>query len=320
MSARHSRPAEDDGSNRIGRHTIPSEQQGDDTPIEQRADTTEGDASPVSVFPDDASTSPQDSSTPARLSARGRARLRVRTADLVQAREDIRQNLHSNRRIVLIVLALVFFYAVLQNMLAGDILRLDYYAYRIFVVRMRRAWLTPIMQSISELALPAVLVVMLLAVHAFAPGRSPGLCAACNLVGVVLLNQVFKFIVQRPRPEGFRLIAESGYSFPSGHSMVAMAFYGLLAWMAWRYERDPLVRHISMAGFGLVVMLVGISRVYLGVHYASDVLAGLLLSTAWLALYTKVVAPIFLPDQGTNLGADKTGFIGTGDGHPSGEH
>lgn len=213
------------------------------------------------------------------------------------APREIRHNLLDNKRVVLFLVAMVLFLAILQNMLAGDILRLDYYAYRLLVVRLRRAWLTPIMQSISELALPVVLVVMLLAVHAFAPGRNPGLCAAFNLVGVVLLNQVFKFVVQRPRPEGFRLIAESGYSFPSGHSMVAMAFYGLLAWMAWHYERDPVVRRISVTGFALVVVLVGISRVYLGVHYASDVIAGFCLAAAWLAVYTTVFAPIFLPDD-----------------------
>ncbi len=205
---------------------------------------------------------------------------------------------------------MVIFVAVFQNMLAGDLLRLDYYAYNIFVVRMRRAWLTPIMQSISELALPVVLMVMLLAVQAFAPGRRPGLFAAINLVGVLVVNQVFKFLVQRPRPEGFRLIAESGYSFPSGHSMIAMGFYGLLAWMAWTYERDPVVRRVSVLGFSTVVILVGISRIYLGVHYASDVIAGFCLSLAWLALYTTMVGPILLPEKKTNLGADQTSLMG----------
>ena len=241
------------------------------------------------------------------------ARHRAKRADLGELRSaphDIRHNLRSNKWVVLFVVAVVLFLAVLQNMLAGDILRLDYYAYRIFVVRMRRAWLTPIMQSISELALPVVLLVMLLAVQAFAPGRRPGLCALCNLVGVVVLNQVFKMLVQRPRPEGFRLIAESGYSFPSGHSMVAMAFYGLLAWMAWRYEKDPTVRRLGVAGFALVVVMVGISRIYLGVHYASDVIAGFCLSGAWLAFYTTVVAPIFLPEEETHLGSDETALMG----------
>ena len=230
--------------------------------------------------------------------------------ELDNARHDVLHNLLSHKRIVLFAVASVLFVAVLQNMLWGDLLRLDYYAYQIFVVRMRRAWLTPIMRSISELALPVVLAVLLLAVHAFAPGRSPGLCAAFNLIGVVLVNQVCKFIVQRPRPEGFRLIAESGYSFPSGHSMVAMAFYGLLAWMAWRYERDTFVKWVSVIGFGLVVALVGISRVYLGVHYASDVIAGFCLAAAWLALYTTIFAPLFLPKKKTRLGSDETTMMG----------
>ncbi len=230
--------------------------------------------------------------------------------DLARAPREIWHNLITSRRAALFVVAVVLFLVVLQNMLSGDILRLDYYAYQLFVVRMRRSWLTPIMQSISELALPAVLAVMLLAVQAFAPGRRPGLFAALNLVGVVLVNQMFKFVVQRPRPEGFRLIAEGGYSFPSGHSMVAMAFYGLLAWMAWTYERDATIRRISVAGFGLIVALVGISRIYLGVHYASDVIAGFCLAAAWLMLYTSVMGPILLPEKRTHLGADQTSLMG----------
>jgi undecaprenyl-diphosphatase len=64
-----------------------------------------------------------------------------------QAPHVIWRNLRNNKRVVLFVVAVVLFLGILQNMLAGDLLRLDYYAYRIFVVRMRRAWLTPIMQS-----------------------------------------------------------------------------------------------------------------------------------------------------------------------------
>ena len=215
-----------------------------------------------------------------------------------------------NRMIIVLSIALLVFVYLLQNVMSGDIRRIDGIAYQFFVVRLRRDWLTPIMQSFTSLSAPVVLAVMLIVVAAFAPGRMPGRFAAANLVGIVALNYALKEIVQRPRPEGFRLIAESGYSFPSGHSMIAMGFYGLLAWMAWTYERDPVVRRVSVLGFSTVVILVGISRIYLGVHYASDVIAGFCLSLAWLALYTTMVGPILLPEKKTNLGADQTSLMG----------
>ena len=60
----------------------------------------------------------------------------------------------------------------------------------------------------------------------------------------------------------------------------------------------------------LIIVLIGVSRVYLGVHYASDVIAGFCLAAAWLALYTTVVAPIFLPEKKTKLGIDETSAMG----------
>ena len=82
-----------------------------------------------------------------------------------------------------------------------------------------------------------------------------------------------------------------------------MAFYGLLIWMVWRYEKDALVRRLGVIGFGLVIVLVGLSRIYLGVHYASDVLAGFCASIAWLGVYTKLLAPVFLAPREDPRGA-----------------
>ena len=203
-----------------------------------------------------------------------------------------------NLRLIVLGVAVIVFIALLEDVHEGDIMRLDLAAYQLFVVKMRQPWLTPIMEAISELALPVVLLVMLLVVEAFAPGRRPGLCAAVNLLCAVGLNALLKQIVQRPRPEGFRLIAETGYSFPSGHSMVAMAFYGLLAWMVWHYEKDRFVKWLCVTGFCLGIVAVGLSRIYLGVHYASDVIAGFCVSIAWLIVYTRVFAPLFLPERG----------------------
>ena len=187
-----------------------------------------------------------------------------------------------NLMIIVLSVALLVFVYLLQNVMSGDIRRIDGIAYQFFVVRLRRDWLTPI---------------MLIIVAAFAPGRMPGRFAAANLVGIVALNFALKEIVQRPRPEGFRLIAETGYSFPSGHSMVAVAFYGFMIWLIIRYEEDRLQRWIWSLALFFVVIMIGVSRVYLGVHYFSDVVAGYCVAAVWLVIFTRIIVPAFQPED-----------------------
>ena len=197
------------------------------------------------------------------------------------------------KTLVLLAAALVFVW-LLGEVAEGEVMRLDTLAYEFFVERLRSDALTPFMEAFTSLASVVVLAVLAAVIAALAPGKAPGWCVAVNLVCVVLLNTVLKVIVQRPRPDGFRLISETGYSFPSGHSMVSMAFFGLLIWMVWRYHRKDAMRVVWCVVFGLVIAMVGISRVYLGVHYASDVIAGFCVSFVWLVFYVKVVAPLFV--------------------------
>ena len=202
--------------------------------------------------------------------------------------------LRENPLVVVLLGAALLFVWLLGEVAEGEILRLDTLAYQLFVEHLRSDALTPVMEAFTSLASVVVLAVMAAVIAALAPGKAPGWCVAVNLVCVVALNTVLKYLVQRPRPDGFRLISESGYSFPSGHSMVAMAFFGLLIWMVWRYHRRDVMRVVWCVAFGLVIVMVGVSRIYLGVHYASDVLAGFCVSLVWLVFYTRVVAPTFV--------------------------
>ena len=202
-----------------------------------------------------------------------------------------------NLRGIVVCACVLVFLMILEDVYDVESMRLDRAAYWLIVEHLRTPWLTPVMESFSALATPVSLVVLLLAVAAFAPGKRPGMCCAVNLVLVVVINQVLKFIIQRPRPDGFRLATASGFSFPSGHSMVAMAFFGLLAWLVWKYEADRRLRRLYATGFALVIVMIGVSRIYLGVHYASDVLGGFCLSMAWLAVYTRVAVPLFIGED-----------------------
>lgn len=205
--------------------------------------------------------------------------------------------LHDNRRLIILAACLVVFMWLVAEVGEGGLNKIDATAYWLFVENLRFDWLTPIMEGFSAIATPITLLALLLCVAAFAPGRRPGWCCACNLVLVVLLNQALKFIIQRPRPDGFRLVDVSGYSFPSGHSMVSMAFFGLLIWLVWTYEKDKRKRNISCISLAFVIVMMGVSRIYLGVHYATDVLAGFCMAVIWLALYTRLIVPLFLGDE-----------------------
>lgn len=204
--------------------------------------------------------------------------------------------LRANGRSLLVLGALAVFLLLMAAVLAGGPLRIDALAHALVVERLRADWLTPVMEGFSALATPPALAGMLLIVAAFGPGRRPGWFCGLNLVLAALLNVVLKAVVQRPRPEGFRLAVEGGFSFPSGHSMAACAFFGLIVWLVWRYERDRSRRLLLTAALSFIILMVGVSRIYLGVHYASDVVAGFCASLAWLALYTRVAAPALLGD------------------------
>jgi undecaprenyl-diphosphatase len=97
-----------------------------------------------------------------------------------------------------------------------------------------------------------------------------------------------KFIFERPRPFNINIIIENGYSFPSGHSMVSLAFYGLFIYIIWHMNKPRLEKLFYVIPLILLVLLIGISRIYLGVHYASDVIAGYALSMAYLIIFIKL--------------------------------
>lgn len=103
--------------------------------------------------------------------------------------------------------------------------------------------------------------------------------------GGMLLNTTLKHFFQRARPVMEEpLLSLATYSFPSGHALAATVLYGMLAIVALRTVRHKHWRRVALVGAALIIALVAFSRIYLGVHYLSDVLAGITLGIAWLAL------------------------------------
>lgn len=99
-----------------------------------------------------------------------------------------------------------------------------------------------------------------------------------------LVSLLLKELFQRPRPDEFRLIEEIGYSYPSGHAFSSLLFYGALIYMLWKSPTIPMKNGLNLL-LSSIILLTGVSRIYLGVHYPSDVLAGYASSLPLLLLF-----------------------------------
>jgi len=130
----------------------------------------------------------------------------------------------------------------------------------------------------------ALILILLLFLLYIPRLRWEPLLVLCATGGSALINILLKNLFQRERPDINRLAEESSYSFPSGHSMGAFALYGILAYLLWRMIRPMSIRIISLILCILLTLTIGLSRIYLGVHYPSDVIGGYVASGAWLAL------------------------------------
>ncbi|MGL5515135.1 MAG: phosphatase PAP2 family protein, partial [Sporomusa sp.] len=103
------------------------------------------------------------------------------------------------------------------------------------------------------------------------------------LSGGAALNLLLKHLFQRARPDMFQVIQESGYSFPSGHAMASVYFYGMAAFLIMRTVAKWRWRLVVATLAVFLIIAIGISRIYLGVHYPSDVIAGYAAGSMWLA-------------------------------------
>jgi undecaprenyl-diphosphatase len=234
--------------------------------------------------------------------------------------------------VVLGALCAWMFAGLTQDVLAGDTYGLDQRVHT-FVVAHRVGWLTLVMRNVTWLGSSFVLVPLLVIVTAAilrSRGRRGGgadhrrtraLRAVRYLwvafLGSVVLYTLAKQLVDRPRPPAAELIGRaSGPAYPSGHTTQAMATWGMLAvvLMAGRSRRTR-VRLLSAAA--VVVLLVGASRVYLGAHWLTDVLAGYALGGAWLALILALYLRRGTP-QPAPPAPRPTAGSGSGPGRPPG--
>lgn len=188
-----------------------------------------------------------------------------------------------------IVAILLFIFVFITWLLLKDQLReFDTIIYN-FIISIKSPLITQLFKGITFFASPIFLIILSIFLFFIFKNKKYGLLSAVNLIVITLINQILKFIFTRPRPFEWMLIEESGYSFPSGHAMVSMGFYGMLIFLTWQTNISKHAKRIWTVILSLLIVLIGISRIYLGVHYASDIAAGFTLSLSYLIIATSIV-------------------------------
>lgn len=106
-------------------------------------------------------------------------------------------------------------------------------------------------------------------------------------------NTFLKYIFKRERPAVLKLITQGGYSYPSGHAMISIAIYGYFLYLVMKCVKNKWIKYILSCLLIILILSIGVSRIYLGVHYASDIVGGFLLSLIELIILINISKKYF---------------------------
>lgn len=206
--------------------------------------------------------------------------------------EKIKEFIKKNLLWIILFICLIGFLDLAEDVFNKEIMHGDIIGYKIISTLLISNNMTPIAKFITNFGGAICLITIAVILFLILKNKKIGISICSNLVIITFLNLLIKDIIQRPRPTEFRIIDESGYSFPSGHSMISMAFYGYLIYLIFVNVKNKYIKWFSIVLLSLLIISIGISRIYLGVHYTSDVLAGFLISISYLIIYIKATNKI----------------------------
>lgn len=197
-------------------------------------------------------------------------------------------------KLVLLFISIVIFLAIAEDAYDQEIMTADIVGYNFISTYLINDFVTPIAKVVTNLGGAQILILITIILLIVLKNKKISLSIVLNLIISTGLNLLLKNIVQRPRPNEFRMISETGYSFPSGHSMVSMAFYGYLIYLIYKNVENKKIKWTSISILSIIILTIGTSRIYLGVHYTSDVLAGFIIAISYLIIYTSIMKRVIL--------------------------
>ena len=204
-------------------------------------------------------------------------------------KEKLKKFIVKNLKWIVLFICLIGFLALAEDVFNKEIMNGDIVGYKLVSTFLISDFATPIAKFITNFGGAIFIIILTVVLFVLIKNKKIGISIISNLVIITAINQILKRIVQRPRPTEYRIIEETGYSFPSGHSMVSMAFYGYFIYLIYKYINNKHLKRTLIILLSVLICIIGVSRIYLGVHYTSDVLGGFLISFAYLIIYIELV-------------------------------
>ena len=199
-----------------------------------------------------------------------------------------------NYKWIIFAICIISLLFLIEDVMDKDIMVFDEKGYLLVSKYLISDGRTSIAKCITNMANMYLLIGITLLLFLIIKNKKIGISIFINLGLSAIINFVLKQILQRPRPVGYRIIDEKGYSFPSGHSMVSMAFYGFLIFLIYKKVKNKYLKILLISLLSILIISIGISRIYLGVHYTSDVIAGFIVAIAYLIIYIHLLNKYYL--------------------------
>lgn len=189
--------------------------------------------------------------------------------------------------VLFFVLALVIFAVITDEIILEKEETIDFLVFEFFKKYLISDQLTGSMYAITQLSSVTLMKIaypLLIGILVVFKFYRKALFTFVAGTGGLLIIYVMKMFFERPRPPYPILYREESFSFPSGHATFSFIFYGTLAYFIWLTDLPKVWKYIAMTFLVSLSLAIGFSRVYLHVHYASDVLGGFCLGYSWLFL------------------------------------